>query len=153
MNLDRTFAEINTILNNAWNGIYATVASLASYKKLSDEGVPLDFGTNSTAWNYGAGQPQSSRWKFVLTSDTTPVFSNDANLSTQIGKITASNTPKLTLSSVWHPNVLPDDDEVTWDEVNYRLTFNPPSPGTVYKFIADKDADGHWDLTIVKRTA
>ncbi|WP_286747837.1 hypothetical protein [Roseivirga sp. UBA1976] len=28
MNLDRTFAQINTILNNVWNGVYATQTQL-----------------------------------------------------------------------------------------------------------------------------
>tara|TARA_Y100000588_G_scaffold217747_1_gene231660 strand:+ start:1255 stop:1626 length:372 start_codon:yes stop_codon:yes gene_type:complete len=42
MNLDRTFAQINTILNAVWNGVYATVAQIGTQTIAFTPSVKLD---------------------------------------------------------------------------------------------------------------
>jgi hypothetical protein len=53
MNLDRTFAQINTILNNVWNGVYATVAPVL--KAASTHAVSGSLTYNLSTFSFDLG--------------------------------------------------------------------------------------------------
>ena len=120
----------------------ATTAEVAGKKALSDEDNELNFAATN-AWNFEG--KQSAIFLASLTADLVPVFSGMAKLKTAVGEVTVDAAFKITLNAEWRPLQLPDT--VTWDDVNFELSFAAPAAGTVYNWFCFK-VNGVWKLNI-----